>query len=197
MPWLTPYARRLLRRRPASDPRGAFSRRPDQYDALFGSALALEAPEAFHSSTCSVEVRDPYLDTRLAEFALAIPAHQLFGKGETKHVLRNAMRGLLPPEVVERTEPTGLTALYHRGLLDREAGRVQRLLSRRDGLWRRFVSPDWLSEVFPRKMREVPDGAASLVPWQCVSSQLWIDHLEQGAGHVDLGRSDQARYLVA
>lgn len=197
MPWLTPYARRLLKQRPAADPKAAFSRRPDQYDALFGSALALEAPEAFHSSACGIEVRDPYLDLRLVEFALAIPAHQLFGQGQTKRVLRSAMRGLLPPEVVKRTETTDLTALYHRGLLERELSTMQTLLSRKDGLWRRYVSADWLSDVFPRRMREVPDGAASLVPWQCASSQLWIDHVEQSAGHVDLGRSEQTKYLVA
>jgi asparagine synthase (glutamine-hydrolysing) len=195
LPWLTAHARRLLRGRGTTDSAAFLARRPEQYEALFGSALALNAPEAHHANACGVEVRDPYLDRRLVEFMLAIPAHQLYGRGRTKYVHRNALSGLLPPEVTDRSELTGLTPLFDRGTLERELGTARGILAREEGLWREYVSEDWLFDVFPGRMRETPDGAASLVPWQCVTAQLWSDAI--GTGKTGLRSTPGLGILVA
>ncbi len=46
-----------------------------------------------------VEVRMPFMDWRLVTFAHALPAASKFGGGYTKHVLRDAMKGLMPDKV--------------------------------------------------------------------------------------------------
>lgn len=51
----------------------------------------------------SVEVRYPYLDRRLAEFALAIPIEQKIRPRETRSILRRSLRGILPDSVRLRT----------------------------------------------------------------------------------------------
>jgi asparagine synthase (glutamine-hydrolysing) len=53
---------------------------------------------------CSLEARVPYLDHRLVEFALSVPAHRKVNlwTGARKILLREAARDLLPPDIVNR-----------------------------------------------------------------------------------------------
>jgi asparagine synthase (glutamine-hydrolysing) len=50
----------------------------------------------------SLEVRLPYLDSGLVEFALSLPAPFLIANGRRKHILREAFRELLPGEILTR-----------------------------------------------------------------------------------------------
>lgn len=62
-----------------------------------------------------VEVRSPLLDLRIAEFALRRPVSERTAGAETKILLRKAMQGLLPAEVLApRPRRTGSTAGYSR-----------------------------------------------------------------------------------
>jgi asparagine synthase (glutamine-hydrolysing) len=50
----------------------------------------------------SVEGREPFLDHRLVEFVMALPPEMKHRGGQGKHVLREAMRDTLPPEILAR-----------------------------------------------------------------------------------------------
>jgi len=50
----------------------------------------------------SIEARPPLLDHRLVEFAATIPAHFRLRDGTTKYLLKQAMRGILPDEIIDR-----------------------------------------------------------------------------------------------
>ena len=50
----------------------------------------------------SVEGREPFLDHELVELAMALPPHMKYRDGQGKHVLREAMRDALPPEILAR-----------------------------------------------------------------------------------------------
>ena len=52
----------------------------------------------------SREVRLPYLDRRIAEFALSLPAEFLCRDGVTKRILRDASRGFVPASVLARRD---------------------------------------------------------------------------------------------
>lgn len=56
------------------------------------------------SMAVSLEARVPLLDYRLVEFALTIPARYKIAAGETKRVLRRAVRDLLPAETVRKAK---------------------------------------------------------------------------------------------
>ncbi len=73
--------------------------------------------EAFHTSlpgllrfadrdsmAHSREVRLPYLDPRIAEFALSLPPDYLYREGTTKRILRDAVRGRVPASALEPRE---------------------------------------------------------------------------------------------
>lgn len=51
------------------------------------------------STSFGVEVADPTMDARLTEFCLRVPNQQYYRRGEHRHLLRRAMKGLLPEEV--------------------------------------------------------------------------------------------------
>jgi asparagine synthase (glutamine-hydrolysing) len=50
----------------------------------------------------SVEVRPPFLDYRLMEFAASLPGSMKIRKGRSKHILKEAVRDLLPDEIINR-----------------------------------------------------------------------------------------------
>ncbi len=52
----------------------------------------------------SRELRLPFLDRRVAEFALSLPPRFLFRDGTTKAVLRDALRGIVPDVVLDRRD---------------------------------------------------------------------------------------------
>lgn len=59
----------------------------------------------------SVEVRVPFLDKELLEFALSLPAVLKLANGEQKYILRNALRGVVPDYVLDRKK-TGFGVPY-------------------------------------------------------------------------------------
>jgi len=55
----------------------------------------------------SREVRLPFLDRRVAEFALSVPTTFIYSQGVTKRVLRAAVRGIVPDTILDRREKVG------------------------------------------------------------------------------------------
>jgi len=50
----------------------------------------------------SIEARVPFLDHRLIEFSMHIPTDLKLGEGRTKYLLKRAMTGILPDEIIHR-----------------------------------------------------------------------------------------------
>lgn len=80
-----------------------------------------------NSMAFSVETRLPFLDYRLVEFVLGLPAKMKIRNGLTKHVLREAMANELPEIVKKRTQKLGFSTPMHDWL---KAGPVSDRLAR-------------------------------------------------------------------
>jgi asparagine synthase (glutamine-hydrolysing) len=78
-------------------------------ESLMGSGLAPLLRHADRNSMhWSIESRVPFLTSDLAEFLLSLPEQYLISpKGETKHVFRAAMRGIVPDAVLDRRDKIG------------------------------------------------------------------------------------------
>ena len=50
----------------------------------------------------SLEARSPFLDHKLMEFMARVPANVKLRRGESKHLLKSALRGILPDEILAR-----------------------------------------------------------------------------------------------
>lgn len=58
----------------------------------------------------SIEIRMPLLDYRLVEYVWSLPQSSKIGNGFTKRILRDAMKGIVPQEILERKTKIGLAA---------------------------------------------------------------------------------------
>ena len=122
------------------------------------------------SMACSIELRVPFLDHRLVEFAATLPPAQKIRGMNVKRVLKEAMRTRLPEAIVQRRKmgfPTPIELMFRgelygyarqlllspaalsRGYFDR--GRIEKLLDdHRDGraqnhreIWQLVVLEEW------------------------------------------------------
>jgi asparagine synthase (glutamine-hydrolysing) len=55
----------------------------------------------------AVESRMPFMDYRVVRYVFSLPAGDIVGGGENKHILRDAMRGSLPEDVVRQRPKIG------------------------------------------------------------------------------------------
>ncbi|HEY3120314.1 MAG TPA: asparagine synthase (glutamine-hydrolyzing) [Vicinamibacteria bacterium] len=135
------------------------------------SLPALLRYEDRNSMAFSVEARTPFLDYRLVEWALALPARALIRDGWTKAPLREAMRGALPETVRLRRDKIGFATPESRWLRE-IAPQVREWLgpaARTRPLLRRGRLQSWLSGL---------DGARPTPPglWRLLSVELWCRH---------------------
>jgi asparagine synthase (glutamine-hydrolysing) len=61
----------------------------------------------------SIEARPPLLDHKLVEFAATVPAHLRMKDGATKYLLKRAMRGVLPDDIIDRKKQGFAVPLAH------------------------------------------------------------------------------------
>ena len=58
----------------------------------------------------SIENRSPFLDRQLFEAAYSIPTEFLIREGRGKAILRDAMRGIVSPQILDETRKVGFNA---------------------------------------------------------------------------------------
>jgi asparagine synthase (glutamine-hydrolysing) len=72
-----------------------------------------------NSMRFSVESRVPFLTMELAELLLSLPeAYLISPRGETKHIFRAAMRGIVPDEILDRRDKIGFETPENEWLLE-------------------------------------------------------------------------------
>lgn len=133
------------------------------------------------SMASSVEVRVPFLDHELAEFVAwnVPPALKLHGhsRSTTKYILRQAMRGILPDEVLKQPK-AGFAAPVDYWLAHDLKDMVDDLLGesriRNRGLFR--------PEAIERLVREHRSGRRdwSMQLWQFLTLELWMQVFVDG-----------------
>jgi asparagine synthase (glutamine-hydrolysing) len=126
-----------------------------------------------------IEWRLPFLDRRLIDFLLALPAHLRFRNGLIKLVLREALQGILPEEVRHRTRLSHFLELEDRGLRDRERQRVEALLQDSRVLQQRLANRDHLRAAWESYWRreEPVSHRRRLIGFLCV--EAWLRNRER------------------
>lgn len=165
--WLTPYGRERLR----SLPPLPGSRHPEQAETLLAPfALMGIAAEMRRARQHGVELRFPFRDRRLLEFALRVPADRLARPGWRKRLVWLAGEGWLPDEVRLRRRRSNLEPLFVRGL-EREAGAIRGLLfGPGPQLWRPWVDAGLLERFLdPGEDPALP----AQVFWHCLTAEMW------------------------
>jgi len=102
----------------------------DPLDALLRMDLLLHLPDALlakvdrASMLVGLEARAPFLEPTLVEMATRLPAARKVGRFTTKRVLRRALEGIVPPEVLTRRK-RGFAVPVARALAGRLGDRLR------------------------------------------------------------------------
>ncbi len=127
-----------------------------------------------NSMAHSREVRLPFCDHRIAEFAFSLPERLLMGQAQTKYLLREAMRGVLPETVRTRWNKQGFlppqAEWFRDGLLDVAEDLFNSRPFAESSLW----DASWWRGA-ARRLRDGEDALA--VPlWKPFIAELWLRH---------------------
>jgi asparagine synthase (glutamine-hydrolysing) len=136
------------------------------------------------ASSHGAEFRHPFLDRRLIEFVMRVPDREKIGRGETKALLRNAVRDILPDRVVNRL---GKVVFTHANdsVLRRHQESVRVLLAQSKLAEMGVVDSGFLIRMFNDHCRD--DAPRDLLTVQRISSailnvlrlELWLRHLPE------------------
>ena len=97
------------------------------------------------SMAYGLELRLPFLDHRLVDFCLRLPNRFLYRRGQSKWILRQSLRGLVPDAVLDRPDKVGFTTPWSEWWADPVVGSALR--ARLDDA-QRTLQP-WLSSTVP------------------------------------------------
>ena len=161
--------RELERRRKAStrDARSDHARR------LAAPALAtiLQSLDA-GAAARSLEIRDPFLDRRVVELCLALPADQKLRDGRSRGVLRRAMAAVLPAEVQDRPGKADFRPLLGRALETFGRERLDAVLGD-DTVLEPFVDLPALRRIYRRYLATGTHPDAHSV-WKAATLARWL-----------------------
>jgi len=120
------------------------------------------------------EVRLPFCDHRLAEFALSLHPRLHMGEAQTKRLLREAMRGVLPEPIRTRWNKQGFLPPQPLWFRDRLAAEVEAIVESpsfgTEGLWER----GWWRGAL-RRFRAGEDHLAWTL-WRPLTTETWRRH---------------------
>jgi asparagine synthase (glutamine-hydrolysing) len=123
-----------------------------------------------NSMAYSIEARVPFLDHRLAEFVMGVPASQKVRGAETKVFMRRALRGILPDEIVNRKDKLGYPTPFSQWLRGPLRNEVETFLN--DTAFKR----DWYLPRMPQKLwSDHLNGARNndAAIYRMISAELW------------------------
>lgn len=124
------------------------------------------------SMAASIESRVPFLDHEFVEFASGIPADLKIHGSTAKYVLKEAVKDLLPEEIVHRKK-MGFPTPLKSWLLDRGSAPLYDLLEERDGLIAQYLDLRFVRDLARRHREGIEDATDRL--WNLINLQLWGD----------------------
>jgi asparagine synthase (glutamine-hydrolysing) len=135
------WGKEFLNADPSLPPKSTgFSARKLSHHQLFSSSLPYQLHSSDRNSMChSVEARLPFLDHRLVEFCYSLPDTFKITRGQSKTVLREGLKSILPSMIYERKQKLGFPA-PERDWLRRNKDWVNRQIDENADALERFVS---------------------------------------------------------
>ena len=145
------------------------------HELLQGQTESVSLPsllrfEDRNSMAHSIEARVPILDHRVVEFAFRLPDELKVNGVETKSLLREAMKGVIPEEVRARRDKVGFRAEPRATWMLAERHRDSLLADRTE------YEERWLDSA---ALRAAFDGAArssdtEFMVWRAINAKLWL-----------------------
>ena len=133
----------------------------------------------------SIEARLPFLDPRLVEYVASLPTGLKIRDGWTKYVLRLAMQGFVPKEILDRRDKIAFATPQESWFLGELSDYVESILESN------LLSSDYLNQAELLKLfqnarhrRKISKEDSDFI-WRSIILELWlrkfIPHLRDGS----------------
>ncbi len=129
------------------------------------------------SMAWSLESRVPFLDTRIAELAFSMPSSVKFKGGITKYILRKAVDGKLPKEILWRTDKLGFPVPLKKWFQSELKPFLERSLLSKASLNRNIFRKDVVQNVMQQ------NGEFDRILWGLLCMESWFSVFLDGKGN--------------
>lgn len=157
------------------------SDREEQWRTLTSGGLTLVLEQGDRgAAACSIESRHPFMDKRLIEFCMALPASQKLKQGWTRAILRHAMQDILPETVQWRGGKTDMNPNCLYGLLNYNQKLLDEVVMTQTDSIAPYIDLNTLRHSYKRLViaGKVTNEDFSRV-WQAIGLGLWLRHMEK------------------
>ena len=117
----------------------------------------------------------PFLDRRMIEVGFSIPSALKIRRGKEKYVLRQALRSLVPAEVLNRPK-FPMRMKYDASFADNLDAMAHRYLSRERVEARGFFDWQDLQRLFQRPQSGVYSAEGAMRLWTALATEIWAEH---------------------
>jgi asparagine synthase (glutamine-hydrolysing) len=131
------------------------------------------------SMAASIESRVPFLDHHLVEFAAALPTRMKLRGFTTKWVLREAVRSLLPKEILTRKK-MGFPVPFALWMKDRWQAVARDVLLDRRTRERGLIDPTAVEQMITTHAAGTQEGGDAI--WSLLNLELWYRTFVDGDG---------------
>ena len=170
--WLTEQAKQYLNDK-TKESFGDSRFERDRYEYLFNTN-SIELNSIVYSEAMHFGLKPlmPFKDPQLAEFVLNLPAYMFYDyrSNQHKYILRQAMIGLLPDIVRNRTQATVYNTMLRTSLMHVHKSVVHDILFNGDQQWTEFVRKEYVEHLISSTQI---DDASLLLIWSCICYELW------------------------
>ncbi len=165
------YAKRLLDLQiPSTPPQ---TEQESQWRTLTSGLMVLPIEICDHlSASCGVETRHPFMDKRLIEYCLALPAQQKLNQGWSRAILRRGMEGILPPEIQWRSSKGSAAAVFFHGLNTYDHPLLDEVVSQDFSELANYINLSHCKESYRRIIQEKSQDIEGL--WFVITLALWL-----------------------
>lgn len=169
--WLHPDMAQLYQQHPRE-------KYPRSLDEAFVQTLTeTTLPALLHyedrdSMAHSIESRLPYLDYRVVEFLLAVPADQKISFGINKRVLRAAATGLIPEVVRQRRDKIGFSTPEDVWFREAMRGFIESIIASKQFQNRPYFDCKAV-QAFVQSYMEGKNNDSSAL-WRIINLELWL-----------------------
>jgi asparagine synthase (glutamine-hydrolysing) len=146
------------------------------------------------SMAASIESRVPFLDHRLVEFAATLPPRLKLRGFKTKWILREAVRSVLPPEILTRPK-MGFPVPFALWMRDQYQGMARDILLDRRTRERGIIEPAAVERLIAGHAAGEHEGGDAI--WSLMNLELWYRTFIDGEGVQTLGHAAAQRTAPA
>jgi asparagine synthase (glutamine-hydrolysing) len=121
----------------------------------------------------SIESRVPFLDYRLVEATLNTPSNQKLYKGETKYILREALKNILPDKITQRKDKKGFSNPRDKWFRSEKfQSYIYALINSESFKNRGYFDSDITNKRYERHLEGKIDASKEI--WKWINLEVWF-----------------------